>query len=45
MLTAEQKKVYDEIIDVVLNDRGGVFSYMVLEELEKPFCGRFYLRR
>jgi len=24
MLTAEQKKVYDEIMDVVLNDKGGV---------------------
>ena len=45
MLTPEQKKVYDEIMDVVLNDKGGVFSYMALEKQGKPFCGRFHPQR
>jgi hypothetical protein len=34
-LTEEQKKVYIEIVDSALNDRGGFFSYMDMEVLER----------
>ena len=37
MLSTEQKKVYDEIMDAVLNDKGGFFFLYGFGGAEKTF--------
>lgn len=46
MLTLKQKGIYDEIMNAVLNKKGGVlFLYMDLEVQGKHLCGRLYLQQ
>ncbi|XP_021979624.1 uncharacterized protein LOC110875727 [Helianthus annuus] len=43
-LTEEQRAVFDEIMEVVVGRKGGLFLSMVTVELEKPFYGRLWLQ-
>lgn len=43
-LTAEQKSVYDEIMNVVTLDSGEFFSYMDMEEPGRHSFGKLFLQ-
>lgn len=39
-LNAEQKEVYQSVIDSVEHDKGGLFLFIEVEVVVKPFCGK-----